>query len=81
MTRDWTIAGLAALYALSASGASLNDMADALGRMKADCDLALWVLIGRTPDEALAVLRGRSLNKPPPRSRSPLGRFLREVHP
>lgn len=58
MNRPWTREGLAALYALSVAGSTLGQIAEALGRMKSDCDQALWVMLGRAPDEALAVLGG-----------------------
>lgn len=86
MNRAWTVEGLAALYALSVAGSDLRQMADALGRFSSDCDRALWVLFGRTPEQALDVLNGgrapdlvEVAPEPPPRRGSPVGRFLREM--
>lgn len=56
MSRPWTRPGLMALYALAAGGCSLEEMAEAVGRPRGDCDLALWALVGRAPDQALGRL-------------------------
>jgi len=80
MTRPWTLEGLAALYALSAGGSSLGSVAEALGRLKADCDLALCTMVGRTPEQALTVLGGKPVAVIPPFT-SRLDRFLQENLP
>jgi len=86
MSRDWTLAGLAAVYALSMAGMSLGEIAEAVGRSRGECDLALWCLVGRTPEQALTVLV--ALPKPAsnptqraPAKSSPPGRFIAEVLP
>ena len=86
MTRDWTIAGLAAVYALSAGGMTLGDIAEAVGRTRGECDLALWYLLGRTPEQALAMLATapkpvRALGGRAPAKSSELGRFIAETLP
>ncbi|HJV42384.1 hypothetical protein [Caulobacter sp.] len=86
MNRDWTIAGLAAVYALSAASVSLGDIAEAVGRSRGEVDLALWYLIGRTPEQALCLLarEPKAASTPtdrPPAKNSPLGRFIRETLP
>ena len=65
------------------TGDSLAQAAEALGRFVADCDHALWVMLGREPMDALDILRGRSVAvlPPGPPKGSQLGRFLDEVLP
>ena len=83
MTRDWTIAGLAAVYALSAGGMTLGDIAEAVGRTRGECDLALWYLLGRTPEQALVMLAAapKPVRVRAPAKTTELGRFIREIHP
>lgn len=82
--RDWTVAGLAAVYALSISGFPLIDIADAVGRSCQDVDQALWCMLGRTPEQALQVMSGRkpsdhrSRSTPEP---TPLSQFVLERTP
>lgn len=80
MSRDWTIAGLAAVYALSAASMSLGEIAEAVGRTRGEVDLALWYLVGHTPDEALQVLAKAAPPSRPP-SAAAVKRFIRETHP
>jgi hypothetical protein len=86
MNRDWTIGGIAAVYALSAAGMSLVEIAGAVGRTRGEVDLALWYLVGRTPEQALVLLAhaprapSRSAGGAPPKN-SPLGRFIQETLP
>lgn len=56
MSRPWTIEGLAAVRVLAAADCSLGAIADALGRFKAEIDVALWALVGRSPEQAVARL-------------------------
>jgi len=86
MNRDWTLAGLAAVYALSAASVSLADIAEAVGRRRSEVDLALWYLLGRTPEQALVLLAhapkaASAPAKRAPAKTSPLGRFIAEVLP
>jgi hypothetical protein len=86
MNRDWTIAGLAAVYALSAASMSLGEIAEAVGRSRGEVDLALWYLVGRTPEQALGLLAKapKPASTPaarPPAKNSPLGRFIQETLP
>lgn len=75
MSRPWTLTGLAAVYALAQSGAELGEIAEAVGRLSGEVDLALWVLIGRTPPEAVERLNSR------PAPSSQLASFLAETLP
>ncbi|PHY20786.1 hypothetical protein [Caulobacter sp. BP25] len=77
MNRDWTIAGLAAVYALSSASIGLGEIAEAVGRSRGEVDLALWCLVGRTPEQALAVLATTGA----PAVHSRLGRFIQETLP
>ncbi|MNI33095.1 hypothetical protein D3C73_870260 [compost metagenome] len=53
----WTVGRLSALRELHHSfRGDLTEVAAALGRDKADCDIALNALLGRTPTEALQAL-------------------------
>jgi hypothetical protein len=86
MNRDWTIAGLAAVYALSAASMSLGEIAEAVGRSRGEVDLALWYLVGRTPEQALRLLANapKPTSDPaerPPAKNSALGRFIQETLP
>jgi len=86
MNRDWTLAGLAAVYALSAASVSLGDIAEAVGRTRGEVDVALWCLLGRTPEQALVLLAHAPKTTSAPASRAPakhtpLGRFIAEVLP
>lgn len=53
MSRPWTLEGLAAVRVLAAGDTDLASIADAVGRFKADVDLALWALVGRSPQQAV----------------------------
>lgn len=74
-SRPWTLTGLAAVYALSQAGADLDEIAEAVGPLRGDIDLALWALVGRTPPEAI-----ERLNTRPEPSRQLAG-FLAETLP
>lgn len=53
----WTVGCLSALRELAHSfRGDLTEVAAALGRDKADCDIALNALLGRTPTQALQAL-------------------------
>lgn len=83
MSAPWPLRELAHLWALVRNGDSLAQAAQAIGRFAADCDYALWTMLGRSPAEALEVLRGQvaaTLPAGPPPG-SALGRFLQEVMP
>lgn len=56
--RAWTIGCVAALHMLSRSGQSLAQIAHTLGRTSAECDRALWTLVGRSIPDAVSVLNG-----------------------
>lgn len=85
MNRPWTLAGLAAVYALALGGEGLDEIAEATGRFKAECDLALWALVGRSPAAALARLNSGLQGEAPAQATMPkssvLGRFVQETHP
>lgn len=83
MSAPWTLRELAALWAMLRAGDTLANAAQAIGRFAADCDYALWVMVGRTPMEALDCLRGQAAPALPagPPQGSALGRFLQEVLP
>jgi len=49
---------------LAAAQAPLGHIAPALDRFSPDIDLALWALVGRTPQQALAVLNGHAADQP-----------------
>jgi hypothetical protein len=79
--RPWSLEGLMSLRVMLATGAKLDAIADALGRMKGECNLASDALIGRTPEQALKRLNAGARARPEP-ERPPsrgLARFLREV--
>ena len=59
MSRVWTLEGLMAARVLAAAQAPLARIGFALERSATDVDLALWALVGRTPEEALDRLNGR----------------------
>ncbi|WP_312203874.1 hypothetical protein [Brevundimonas sp.] len=57
----WTVGRLSALRELAHSfRGDLTEVAAALGCDKADCDIALNALLGRTPTQALQALEARS---------------------
>lgn len=57
----WTAGRLSALRDLAHSfRGDLTEIAAALGRDRADCDIALNALLGRTPTQALQALEARS---------------------
>lgn len=58
MSRPWTLEGLMAARVLVAAQAPLTRIGFALDRTAAEVDLALWALVGRTPQEALERLIG-----------------------
>lgn len=58
MTRRWTADGLACVYMLSRAGRDLGAISEATGRTRGEVDRALWALLNRTLDAALAVLNG-----------------------
>lgn len=58
MSRPWNLEGLMAARVLAAVGAPLGHIGQALDRFAPEIDQALWVLVGRTPEQALAVLNG-----------------------
>lgn len=85
ISRPWTLAGLSAVYALSLAGEGLGEIAEATGRFRQECDLALWALVGRTPEQALERLNRDAAGEPPahvPRPSSPtLAAHIEQVHP
>ncbi|MDP1617311.1 hypothetical protein [Phenylobacterium sp.] len=85
MKRPWTLPGLAAVYTLAMGGEGLDEIAEATGRFKAECDLALWALVGRSPEAALARLNSGLQGEAPAVAATPksavLGRFVRETLP
>lgn len=56
--RKWTLEGLMAARVLLIANAPLGHIAFALDRTSADVDRALWSLVGRTPEQPIAVLGG-----------------------
>lgn len=84
MTAPWTLRELAHLWSLMRAGEGLAFAAEALGRFVADCDYALWVMVGRQPMDALEILRSRpapAVLAAGPAKGSALGRFIAEVLP
>lgn len=83
MSRPWTLEGLTAVRVLAATNADQAAIAEAVGRFKAEIDLALWALVGRSPQQAVARLNGGATNAsavPVPPARGPgLGAFLGEM--
>lgn len=47
----------------------LAETAAAMGREPADCDIALWHLLGKTPTQALQSLEAAAKTRPPRRTR------------
>lgn len=84
MTAPWTLQELAQLWALTRAGESLAEAAQAIGRFAADCDYALWVMLGREPMVALDILKHLGpvavIPAGPPVG-SMIGRFIAEVLP
>lgn len=80
MSRPWTLEGLAAVHVLARAGTDLDVIADAVGREPGEVDLALWALVGRSPDQALTRLQG-SFDFEPPRPHGLTAKFVREMHP
>lgn len=58
VSRPWTLEGLLAARVLAAANAPLQHIGEALDRLAADVDHALWALLGRSPAEALMYLNG-----------------------
>lgn len=84
MKTYWTMQELAHLWAMTRAGESLAEAAQAIGRFAADCDQALWVMLGREPMTALEILKRRgpvAVAPQGPPAGSTLGRFLAEVLP
>ncbi|MEW5687203.1 MAG: hypothetical protein AB1942_19995 [Pseudomonadota bacterium] len=54
--RPWTLEGLLAARVLAAANAPLAHIGEALDRLSGEVDRALWMLVGRTPEQALALL-------------------------
>jgi L-alanine-DL-glutamate epimerase-like enolase superfamily enzyme len=77
--RPWTTEGLAALYTLAASNADLPAIGQALGRTRAEVDLALWALVGRSVPDAVARLNAGRRATPAAAGR--MSRFLRRMFP
>lgn len=66
MTRAWTLDGLAMVWAAAKGGADLRQIADLVGRQAREIDQALWNLLGRSPQQALAVLNAKATEPAPP---------------
>lgn len=64
MSRAWNLEGLAAARVLVGANAPLSHVACALERTSREIDTAMWALLGRTPDQALAILNGCSAAGP-----------------
>lgn len=85
MSRPWTLEGLTAVRVLAATNADQAAIAEAVGRFKAEIDLALWALVGRSPQQAVARLNAglapAARSEPEvPRARGPgLRGFLKEM--
>lgn len=84
MSRPWTLEGLTAVRVLAAANADQAAIAEAVGRFKAEIDLALWALVGRSPQQAVARLNvGLDASRVTPAvrpARGPgLGAFLGEM--
>jgi len=54
--RPWTLEGLMAARVLAAANAPLTAIAEVTDRLSHDVDQALWALVGRAPEQALARL-------------------------
>lgn len=85
MSRPWTLEGLTAVRVLAAANADQAAIAEAVGRFKAEIDLALWALVGRSPQQAVARLNvgisPTARSEPAvPRAAGPgVGGFLQEM--
>jgi hypothetical protein len=68
MSRPWTLEGLLAARVLAAANVPLINIGVELDRSRGEIDLALYALLGRTPEDALARLNGGELARaaPPP---------------
>lgn len=55
----WTVGALEDLRELNRMSGDLSQMAAVLGATRQDLDQALWMLLGRTPTEALAAMKKR----------------------
>lgn len=56
---QWTVGALEDLRQLNSISGDLGQMANVLGASRQDIDHALWMLLGRTPAEALAAMKRR----------------------
>lgn len=64
MSRPWNLEGLLAVRVLAAANAPLGAIGQAVDRLAPEIDQALWALVGRTPEQALARLNGERVQAP-----------------
>lgn len=55
----WTTELLDTLWELLRKGASLDEAAEQIGKGKGECDLALWSLVGYSPEVAAYLMLHR----------------------
>ncbi|PVM90676.1 hypothetical protein [Caulobacter endophyticus] len=55
----WTVAALDHLRQLNRLGGDLDQLAEMMGTTRRDIDWALWMMLGRTPAEALEAMKRR----------------------